>query len=62
MSDETRKPTKQPYVAPKLVTYGDITTLTQAMPSAQKADGGGKLKTDQYATHQGIRLDVVRVP
>ena len=45
MSDETRKPAKQPYVRPKLVTYGNITTLTQALLLGQKADGGGKLKT-----------------
>ena len=46
MSDQAPKPTKQPYVAPRLVTYGDITTLTQARALAKrKADGGGKLKT-----------------
>ena len=46
MSDEPRTPTKQPYVAPKLATYGDITTLTQGTAQAkQKADGGGRLKT-----------------
>jgi hypothetical protein len=46
MSDDDRKPTKQPYAAPKLVTYGDITTLTQGTAQdKQKADGGGKLKT-----------------
>jgi len=45
MTDESRKPTKQPYAKPKLVTYGNITTLTQALLLGQKADGGGKLKT-----------------
>jgi hypothetical protein len=45
MSDETPKPVKQPYTSPKLVTYGNITTLTQALLIGQKADGGGKLKT-----------------
>ena len=45
MSDETRKPAKQPYARPKLVTYGNITSLTQALLAGQKADGGGKLKT-----------------
>jgi len=46
MSDEQAKPTKQPYVAPKLITYGNITTLTQSGPnSLRKSDGGGKLKT-----------------
>jgi hypothetical protein len=45
MSDETRKPAKQPYVTPKLVTYGNITALTQAHVLGKKADGGGKLKT-----------------
>jgi hypothetical protein len=43
---ETAKPAKQPYSAPKLVTYGNITTLTQAnVFIGKKADGGGKLKT-----------------
>jgi hypothetical protein len=46
MSDETQKPAKQPYSAPKLVTYGNIATLTQALNIiGKKADGGGKLKT-----------------
>jgi hypothetical protein len=46
MSDETQKPAKQPYATPKLVTYGNISTLTQALEiSGKKADGGGKLKT-----------------
>jgi hypothetical protein len=45
MSDETRKPAKRPYGKPKLVTYGNITTLTQALLLGQKSDGGGKLKT-----------------
>ncbi|MGH9256163.1 MAG: hypothetical protein ACRD3C_16510 [Vicinamibacterales bacterium] len=46
MSDEIRAPVKQAYVAPKLTTYGDITTLTQATAMAKtKADGGGPLKT-----------------
>jgi hypothetical protein len=40
------KPAKQPYVQPRLVTYGDISTLTQAAtPPGKKADGGGALKT-----------------
>jgi hypothetical protein len=43
---ETPKPAKQPYSTPKLVTYGNITTLTQANKFiGKKADGGGKLKT-----------------
>jgi hypothetical protein len=45
MSDQIPKPEKRPYVRPKLVTYGNITTLTQALLLGQKADGGGKLKT-----------------
>jgi hypothetical protein len=46
MSDDTNTPAKQPYVTPKLVTYGNITTLTQANKFLLgKADGGGKLKT-----------------
>jgi hypothetical protein len=45
MSDDARKPTKKPYVAPKLITYGDIATLTQNRLLGRKADGGGKLKT-----------------
>jgi hypothetical protein len=43
---ETPKPAKQPYTAPKLVTYGDIATVTQSNKFLfGKADGGGKLKT-----------------
>jgi hypothetical protein len=43
---ETTNPGKQPYSSPKLVTYGNITTLTQAnVLVGKKADGGGKLKT-----------------
>ena len=45
MSDQTQKPAKRPYARPKLVTYGNITTVTQALLVGQKADGGGKLKT-----------------
>ena len=30
---------------PKLVTYGNITTLTQAFLLGRRNDGGGKLKT-----------------
>jgi hypothetical protein len=45
MNDEPRQPAKQSYVPPKLVTYGNITTLTQALLIGQKADGGGKFKT-----------------
>jgi hypothetical protein len=36
---------KRPYSRPRLVTYGDITQLTQASAAGRKADGGGKLKT-----------------
>ena len=49
MSDETRKPDKQPYRRPTLVTYGNITVLTQALVAGKKADGGGKLKTKSLA-------------
>jgi hypothetical protein len=45
MKDEEKKPGKQPYVPPTLVTYGDITTLTGALLLGRAADGGGKLKT-----------------
>ncbi|HEY7187519.1 MAG TPA: hypothetical protein VH436_13285 [Vicinamibacterales bacterium] len=46
MSDDANKPReKQPYVKPTLVTYGNITTLTQAELLGKKVDGGGKLKT-----------------
>jgi hypothetical protein len=45
MSDDATKPIKQPYTAPKLVTYGDITALTQNRLLGAKNDGGGKLKT-----------------
>jgi len=46
MSEADRKAPKQPYVAPRLVTYGDIARLTQSSALLKKkADGGAKLKT-----------------
>jgi hypothetical protein len=45
MSDDANKPLKQPYITPRLVTYGNVTTLTQNELLGKKADGGGKLKT-----------------
>jgi len=46
MSESDRKGPKQPYVTPRLVTYGDIARLTQSSAQLKKkADGGGKLKT-----------------
>jgi hypothetical protein len=44
MTDEVPKPPKRPYASPRLVTYGDIRTLTQTTPSGQKADRGGAQK------------------
>ena len=44
MSDEAPKPPKRPYSSPRLVTYGDVTTLTQNMVTGQKADKGGAQK------------------
>jgi hypothetical protein len=44
MTDHKRP--KQPYTAPRLVTYGDIARLTQSrLIAKKKTDGGGKLKT-----------------
>lgn len=46
MSDEGGKPAKEAYAAPRLTTYGDITTLTQATAlNKKRADGGARLKT-----------------
>lgn len=47
MNSEGNKPPKRrPYSTPRLVTYGDITRLTQSSKLLlRKADGGGKLKT-----------------
>jgi len=44
MSDEAPKPPKRPYSSPRLVTYGDVTTLTQNSLTGQKADKGGAQK------------------
>ena len=44
MSDEAPKPPKRLYTSPKLVTYGDVTTLTQTSLTGQKADKGGAQK------------------
>jgi hypothetical protein len=50
MSDEKPKRAKRPYVTPRLITYGNITTLTQANKFLLgKADSGGKLKTKTRA-------------
>jgi len=43
MSDESQPP-KRPYTSPRLVTYGDIRTLTQTTLVGQKADKGGAQK------------------
>ena len=47
MSDAPEKPPKQPYTPPTLVTYGDITVLTQATAiNKRRPDGGtGKFQT-----------------
>ena len=44
MTDEAPKPPKRPYETPRLVTYGDIKTLTQMNPVGQKSDRGGAQK------------------
>ena len=44
MSDQAQKPPRRPYATPRLVTYGDIKTLTQTEPIGQKADRGGAQK------------------
>jgi len=44
MADEAPKPPKRPYQSPRLVTYGDITTLTQTNPIGKKSDRGGAQK------------------
>ena len=43
MNDQP-KPLKRPYTHPRLVTYGDIRTLTQTTLVGQKADKGGAQK------------------
>ena len=44
MSDQVPTPPKRPYETPRLVTYGDIKTLTQTSLTGQKADKGGAQK------------------
>ena len=44
MSDDAPKAPKRPYDSPRLVTYGDVRTLTQNNPTGQKADKGGAQK------------------
>jgi hypothetical protein len=43
MNDQP-KPLKRAYTPPRLVTYGDIRTLTQTTVVGQKADKGGAQK------------------
>ena len=46
MSSKESTPPKRPYSTPRLVTFGNITELTQSSKLLlRKADGGGKLKT-----------------
>ncbi|HEY9464433.1 MAG TPA: hypothetical protein VIR54_15175 [Vicinamibacterales bacterium] len=44
MSDQAPTSPKRPYESPRLVTYGDIKTLTQTNPIGQKADKAGSQK------------------
>ena len=44
MSDQNPTWPKRPYESPRLVTYGDIKTLTQYSLTGQKADKGGAQK------------------
>jgi hypothetical protein len=44
MNDDAPKPPKRPYATPRLVTYGDIKTLTQNNPIGQRSDKGGAQK------------------
>jgi len=44
MSDQAPTSPKRPYESPRLVTYGDIKTLTQNSLTGQKADKGGAQK------------------
>jgi len=44
MSDDAPKTPKRPYASPRLITYGDVTTLTQTNLAGQKADKGGAQK------------------
>ena len=44
MSDEAPKAPKRPYDSPRLVTYGDVRTLTQTSLTGRKADKGGAQK------------------
>lgn len=44
MTEEAPKPPKRPYASPRLITYGDIRTLTQTNPAGRKADKGGQQK------------------
>lgn len=44
MSNDAPKPPKRPYASPRLVTYGDIRTLTQTNAIGQKSDRGGAQK------------------
>jgi len=44
MTDEAPKPPKRPYESPRLITYGDIKTLTQTLPTGQRADKAGAQK------------------
>jgi hypothetical protein len=44
MSEHAPQAPKRPYASPRLVTYGDVRTLTQTNLTGQKADKGGAQK------------------
>lgn len=45
MTAKPPKPRKQPYATPKLVTYGDVTTLTESRRGGRNKDGGKSAKS-----------------
>ena len=53
MSDETRTPAKQPYARPKLVTYGNIATLTQA--PARRPEGRRRWQVEDEVQKEILR-------
>jgi len=44
MKPQAAAPSKKPYRPPKLVVYGDLTEMTQAMFAGGMTDGGSAIK------------------
>ena len=52
--------TKKPYTAPRLITYGNVRSLTQGGTKGV-AEGGGATKTKKAGSDRRIKENIVRI-